>query len=66
MNEKKISFIVCVNDESFFCECKYYIEQLIIPEGYSIEIRSIYDAVSMTAGYNKGMKEVELHQDLRE
>ena len=70
MNDKKISFIICVNDECFFYECKYYIDHLIIPAGYSIEIKAIYDAMSMTAGYNKGMKEsdakykVYLHQDV--
>ena len=37
MNDKKICFIACVNDEDFFSECLLYISRLHVPEGYEIE-----------------------------
>lgn len=69
MNDKKICIICCVNDEDFFSECLMYIDRLIIPEGYEIEVISIEDAKSMTAGYNEAMKssdakyKIYIHQD---
>lgn len=70
MNEKKISFIICYNDEIYLNECVLYIKHLIIPDGYSISIHPIFRAASMTAGYEQGMMEsdakykVYLHQDV--
>ena len=70
MNEKQIAFIVCVNDEMKYSECRYYLERLRIPEGYAVEMIKIQDALSMAAGYNVGMKssdakyKVYLHQDV--
>ncbi len=70
MDENKIAFIICVNNEQYFNECSSYIRSLIVPEGMSIEIIPIYHAESMCAGYNKGMKstdakyKVYLHQDV--
>ncbi len=70
MNEKKICFISCVNDHQLYKESLYYINQLEIPEGYEIECICVEDAISMTQGYNKAMKEsdakykVYLHQDV--
>lgn len=69
-NDKKICFILCVNDEVYVEECKKYIHRLIIPDGYEIDIITIQDAPSMTAGYNAGMNatdakyKVYLHQDV--
>lgn len=34
MDVKKIAFIICVNDEEEFEECRYYLEQLFVPDGY--------------------------------
>ena len=45
--ENKITFIICVNDDLYYSECKFYINQLVIPEGYETEIISIRDAESM-------------------
>jgi hypothetical protein len=65
-----ISFITCVNDERSYEECCYYIDHLIVPEGYKIEKIPIYDAESMTSGYQKGMRssdakyKIYLHQDV--
>lgn len=71
MNEKKILFAICGNDKFQLEECQYYIEQLFIPEEMKIEVKIIPDAVSMTQGYNRAMKEsdakykIYLHQDVR-
>ena len=52
----KISFIICVNNEIYFDECRYYIERLHVPDGYEIDVLAIRDADSMCAAYNLGMK----------
>lgn len=69
MNDKKIAFILCVNDEQELCECSYYLERLLVPEGYEAEVITIVDAKSMAAGYNEAMHssdakyKVYMHQD---
>lgn len=69
MNDKKIAFISCINDHELYDEAQYYISQLVIPTGYTVETIAIENAPSMTAGYNQGMKasdakyKVYLHQD---
>ncbi|WP_246517185.1 glycosyltransferase [Clostridium aciditolerans] len=69
MNNKKICFITCVNDDRQYEECLLYISNLNIPEGYEIDAVSIKEAESMTAGYNAAMQntdakyKVYLHQD---
>ena len=69
-DDKKICFIICANNEMFLEESIFYISQLDIPEGYSIDVISIAEAVSMAAGYNEGMQasdakyKVYLHQDV--
>lgn len=70
MNEKKVSFIICCNNESYLEECSLYLRQLIVPDGYTMDILPIRNATSMTAGYNEGMHasnaryKVYLHQDV--
>lgn len=70
MDEKKICFITCVNQEQYYRECLQYIQHLLVPEGYQTEILAVYDASSMAAGYNEAMKssdakyKVYLHQDV--
>lgn len=51
------SFIVCVSNETYFEESKWYIQQLHLPEHCQLQIVPIRGAVSMTSGYNQGMKE---------
>ena len=69
-NHHKISFIICTNQPDYLEECKRYIQELIIPDGYSIEIIPINGAPSMTSGYNQGMRQTDakykvyLHQDV--
>lgn len=70
INNKKIAFIICTNNEIQFSECKLYINKLIIPEGFETELIPIYGAVSMTSGYNIGLQKTDakykiyMHQDV--
>lgn len=70
MDSKKISFIMCTNDDLYASEAMYFINSINVPDGYSIEVLTIKDAKSMTAGYNEGMEasdakyKVYMHQDV--
>lgn len=70
MNEKKFCFIMCVNSQFFYEECIRYIERLVIPDGYEIDVISITEARSMTEGYNQAMQvsdakyKIYMHQDV--
>lgn len=69
MKEKEICFIICTNNKMYADECIYYINHLYIPNGFTIDILTVEDAKSMTAGYNEAMNystakyKVYLHQD---
>lgn len=69
-NVSAIAFIVCTNDKDCMDECKFYIEQLYVPEGMEASIITLDRAESMTSGYNEVMKfsdaryKVYLHQDV--
>ena len=66
---QEVCFIICTNDQIYAEECIYYINHLIVPEGITIDILTVEDAASMTAGYNEAMRysgakyKVYLHQD---
>lgn len=70
MNQQKFCFIMCSNDKIQADECRLYIEQLLIPEGYEVEVFVIAEAESMTSGYNEAMNvsdakyKVYLHHDV--
>lgn len=70
MNLHKICFITCVNDEEMYQESLMYINHLIIPNGFEIEIIGIRDAEYITKAYNTAMQasdakyKVYLHQDV--
>ena len=70
MNDKKIAFIIAVNNEQYFEECCFYIHRLSVPAGYDIDIIAIREADSMCAAYNAGMNnsdakyKVYMHQDV--
>ena len=70
VDEKKICFIICSNNDMYLEECLFYIEQLSVPIGYVVDIISIQDAKSMTAAYNEAMEasnakyKIYLHQDV--
>lgn len=69
MNTNEVAFIICVSDVNYYNECVKYIEDLIVPEGYCVDIIAVEEAESMTMGYNAGMQasdakyKVYLHQD---
>lgn len=68
-SEKGICFILCTNDEVYMQECLYYINCLKVPDGYWVDVLTVEEAKSMTAGYNEAMAhskakyKVYLHQD---
>ncbi len=70
MDEHKISFIICCNDDFYMEECSLYLSELKIPDGYEADIIEIRDAASMAAGCNEGMSlsdakyKVYMHQDV--
>ncbi len=70
MNEKKFCFIMCTNNELYMSESLHYIEHLIIPDGYEIDVLTVQDASSITQGYNEAMEQsdakykIYLHQDV--
>ena len=70
MNDKKISFIICYNNEYYLQECVTYLSELIIPDGFEADIVEVVGAKSMAAGYNEGMRRTDakykiyMHQDV--
>ena len=70
MNEKKISFIVCVNNSLYYEECVWYINHLHLLDGYEKDIICITEAESMAQAYNAAMEsssakyKIYLHQDV--
>lgn len=70
MNEHKFAFILCTNNDTYLQECLYYLDRLIVPDGYETDVLTIYDAKSMTSGYNEGMASTDakykiyMHQDV--
>lgn len=70
IDNKKICFVICYNNEMYISECLLYIDNLNIPKGYKTENIKIKGAVSMTDGYQKAMVATDakfivyLHQDV--
>ena len=70
MNDRKITFIICVNNEKYMDECRYYISQLEMPEGFERDIIEVREAKSMTSGYQTAMEssdakyKIYMHQDV--
>jgi len=70
MEENKIVFITCVNDENSYQKSLSYIKKLQVPEYMEVEIVAIRNAKSMTSAYNEAMLKsdskykVYLHQDV--
>jgi hypothetical protein len=68
MDQKEFLFVTCVNNENLYNDCVKHIKSLKIPTNFSIELFPIYQAKSMTAGYNQALQEkakykIYLHQD---
>lgn len=70
MDSNKFCFIICANNPVLLEECIHYIQHLIIPDGYEIDLLTIGDAVSMTSGYQEAMEQsdarykIYMHQDV--
>lgn len=70
VNDKNICFITAVNDELAYEECLFYIDNLYIPEGYTVEKVAMRDAKSICNAYNKACEKtnakykVYIHQDV--
>lgn len=70
MNPNKFAFIICTNDALLLQECLHYIDHLIVPEGFEVDILTIPDAACMTQGYNEAMQasdaryKIYMHQDV--
>ena len=70
MNERKFSFIACVNDEPMYEESILYLRHLAVPEGFAVDFIAIRGAASMTSGYEEGRGKsdakykIYLHQDV--
>lgn len=70
MNNRKFCFIICTNDPVLLDECIHYIQHLIVPDGYEVELLAIEEAGSMAAGYQEAMDQsdakykIYLHQDV--
>lgn len=56
MDAHSFLFVVCVNDESLYSQCKNHILQLTVPPSHSVDIMPVYDSESMTSSYNKALK----------
>lgn len=70
INENKIAFITCVDDESLYEKSLSYINKLPVPSGIEIEIIAIRNAKSIASAYNEAIQKsdskykVYLHQDV--
>lgn len=70
LDNRKIAFIICSNNEQKLGECGYYLNHLKVPEGFRTDIVVVTQACSMAAGYNEGMDandaryKIYLHQDV--
>lgn len=70
MNDTKVCFITCVNNDHEYSESLKYINSLYIPDGFTVETIGVKDASSMTEGYQAAMMQsdakykVYLHQDI--
>lgn len=70
MNDRKFSIMICTNDSLLLEESLHYMDHLIIPEGYDLELLTIPDAPCMTQGYNEAMRssdaryKIYMHQDV--
>lgn len=70
LNDKKIAFIICTNDECWYNECVLYLSRLELPDDFDADVLQITDAKSMASGYNEGMRisdakyKIYLHHDV--
>ena len=69
LDNHKFAFITCVNDDRWYDECRLYINHLLVPDRFTVELIPVRGAQSMTAGYQSAMLrsnakyKIYLHQD---
>lgn len=69
MNDKKFCFIICFDNDFYLNECISYIQKLIVPEGYEVDLITCDTEQSIVKSYNEAMKSTDakykiyLHQD---
>lgn len=69
LDDKKVCFVSCVNDEDWYTESLLYQKHVRLPEGMTADYIAIRGAASMAAGYNEAMHrsdakyKIYLHQD---
>lgn len=69
-DEKLIGFCICTNDDEMFEDCKWYLDRLIVPDGYKMEVVPVRNASGMCEGYNSFMEKsnagykVYMHHDV--
>ena len=59
MNNNKICFIMCSNNDICASECITYINRLYVPDGMEVEILTVKDAPSMLGGYREGYESTD-------
>ena len=70
VDDGKVCFITCVNDEETYAESRLYMEHLAVPVGMQVEFRAVRGAESMAAGYEAARQsstakyKIYLHQDV--
>lgn len=70
LDNNKICFILCTNNQQYTDEALYFINKLHVPEGYTVDVLTVQEAKSMTAGYNEAMEasdakyKIYMHQDV--
>lgn len=70
LDNQKICFIICYNQDVYLEECLVYLQNLHVPDGFSTDLLTISDATSITQGYQMAMEEsdakykIYMHQDV--
>lgn len=59
LDEKKICFILCMDDQELVEESARYIHRLTVPEGYVVELLVCRAAGSVAAAYNDAMEKTD-------
>ena len=69
MDNRSFALIACVNDEELWGECEKYLGELVVPEGYSLDVIKITGATSIMHAYNEVIEKsdakykIYFHQD---
>lgn len=70
MNNHKIAFIICTNNDLLLEETVHYMNHLIVPDGYVTDLLTIKESPSITEGYSEALSQTDakykiyMHQDV--